>query len=310
MMKEITLDSSLSSPQDIVNAMNFHCTKVIDETSTEVWKKWREKVDNSTNNHISGKYRRVLICSYRDLCDCNAKMKLEYSIAKHSISLLWYTFGFSHAMSSRLNNRFMSFESHKSFKHTRFNHKSEFDPNIRSTYMTIELKEKVEETLINSPTMSPESLIKEMQKSFPTYSQRYWVLARKSIRSYRLTLKKVLKRSGPSSATYHNDSFNAIRGWVSNNTYDVISQRNDFDLFSLFVAAHEIEQDMSAPPIDSIERSNWTPKHKIRIVLCSIAMSLNFPILQLKPSLHRYLCVSADSTFKLAIFKLIKVSLH
>ena len=38
--------------------------------------------------------------------------------------------------------------------------------------LTIELREHIEKTWIACPTMSPDSLVKEMQKSFPTYSQR------------------------------------------------------------------------------------------------------------------------------------------
>ena len=307
-MRRIELNSASCSPQDIVDAMNFHCNRIIEEYSSEVRKRWKENVDNAINNQVSGKYTRTLICSYRDLCDCNAKMKLDYSMSTHSISLLWYSFGFSHGMPSTLNNRFAKFEEHEKFVHTRIKQKSEYDVSCSSISLTIELREHIERTLIECPTMTPNSLVKEMQDSFPNYSSRYWVLATKSIRSYRSTITKILKQCGPSSAEYHNDSFISIRDWVANNTFDVVSRKSDFNLFTLFVAAHEINQDMSAPPMNERERSEWTPVHKIRIVLCSIAMSLNFPIMQLKPSLHRYLCIAADSTFKLAVHKLIKVS--
>ena len=80
--------------------------------------------------------------------------------------------------------------------------------------------------------------------------------------------------------------------------FDIVSSRNDFSIFSFFVAAHELVPDLSPPPTDPMERKSWKPEHRIRVVLCSIAMALNFPILQLKPSLLRYFCLSADSTFK------------
>jgi len=70
------------------------------------------------NNHVSGKYTRTLICSYRDLCNCNAKTKLDYSMSRHSITLLWDSFGHSHGIFSRLNNRFATFEENKNFVHT------------------------------------------------------------------------------------------------------------------------------------------------------------------------------------------------
>ncbi len=89
--------------------------------------------------------------------------------------------------------------------------------------------------------------------------------------------------------------------------FDIVSSRNDFSIFSLFVAAHEFVPDLSPPPTNPTEMKGWKPNHRIRVVLCSIAMTLYFPILQLEPSLLRYFCVSADSTFKLAIFNLVRV---
>ena len=165
-MRKIELDSASCSPQNIVDAMNFHCSRVIEENSSEVRRRWKEKVDNAINNQVSGKYTRTLICSYRDLCDCNAKMKLDYSMSTHSISLLWYSFGHSHGMPSSLNNRFATFEEHNNFVHTRINHKSEYDVSLTSISLTIELREHIEKTLIACPIMSPDSLVKEMQKSF------------------------------------------------------------------------------------------------------------------------------------------------
>ena len=108
---------------------------------------------------------------------------------------------------------------------------------------------------------------------------------------------------------YHTESIYAIKRWTLNNTYDVVSQRGDFNIYTLFVAAYDIQPDNSPPPTSREERKTWKPKHQLRIVLCSIAMAMNFPLLQLKPSLLRYMCISADSTFKLTIFKSIKVFL-
>ena len=308
LMEEFPLNAPTLSHTDIVDALDSKCCEIIEDHATVLRKRWRLKTSNSLNDNQSGEYIRVLICSYYDTCNCNARMKLKFSVSRQVISLLWYTFGYSHAMPSELGTRFPTFESHESFQHFRLEQVSEYDSSTNSVQLTIALKEKIEELILQSPTMSPSHLYKEMQSSFPLYSDRYWVKAHKSICSYRQTLKKNLNESGPNSEKYQNDSFIHIKDWVISNTYDIVSARNDFNIYSLFVAAHELVPDLSPPPSDPILRKSWKPKHRIRIVLCSIAMALNFPILQLKPSLLRYFCVSADSTFKLAIFNLVKVS--
>jgi len=156
--------------------MNFHCSRVIEENSSEVRRKWKEKVDNAINNQVSGKYTRTLICSYRDLCDCNAKMKLDYSMSTHSISLLWYSFGHSHDMPSSLNNLFATFE-----KLCTYTYKSQIRI-WRFTYFDFInhwAKGTYRENIDCVSYYESHSLVKEMLKSYPTYSQRYWVLARK-----------------------------------------------------------------------------------------------------------------------------------
>jgi len=115
--------------------------------------------------------------------------------------------------------------------------------------------------------------------------------------------------TSPSNSGYDTDSIYAIKRWTQNNTYEKVSQRSDFNIYTLFLAAYDIQPDNSPPPISREERKKWKPLHQLRIVLCSIAMAMNFPLLQLKPSLQRYLCICADSTFKLTIFKSIKVFL-
>ena len=104
-------------------------------------------------------------------------MKLKYSVSRQVILLLWYTFGYSHRMPSELGSRFPTFESHESFQHFRIEQGSEYDSTTNSIQLTIAVKEKIEETMLQSPTMSPSRLYKEMQSSFPLYSDRYWVIA-------------------------------------------------------------------------------------------------------------------------------------
>ena len=142
-------------------------------------------------------------------------------------------------------------------------------------------------------------------------SSTYWIKAEKSVKAFRNTcLKKyILGTRHHQNSGYDTDSIYAIKRWTQNNTYEIVSQRSDFNIYTLFVVAYDIQPDNFPPPISREERKKWKPQHQLRIVLCSIAMAMNFPLLQLKPSLLRYLCICADSTFKLAIFKSIKVFL-
>ena len=100
-----------------------------------------------------------------------------------------------------------------------------------------------------------------------------------------------------------------IEDWIENNIYEEVCKRNDFSVYTLFVASHEIVMDQSEPPTSINERKLWVPKHRIRIVLTSIAMSLYLVIMSLKPSVRNHIIVGSDSTFKLSIIKLIKVLL-
>jgi len=88
--------------------------------------------------------------------------------------------------------------------------------------------------------------------------------------------------------TYHMDSNYAIKRWTLNNTYEIVSQRSDFNIDTLFVVAYDIQPDNSPPPISREERKKCQPHNKLRIALCSIAMAMYVPLLQLKPSLLRY----------------------
>ena len=92
-----------------------------------------------------------------------------------------------------------------------------------------------------------------------------------------------------------------------NNIFEEVVKREDFSIYKLFVAAYEFNLDDSEPPTNARERRSFTPKHEIRVVLSSIAMAAILPVLQLQPNVRKHLVIGADSTFKLAIIKLLKV---
>jgi len=89
-----------------------------------------------------------------------------------------------------------------------------------------------------------------------------------------------------------------------------VKEEDDFNIYTVFVTAYEIIIDTSPPPVNLSRhaRDAWRPKHVVRIVLSSFAMALQFPILQLQPSILNYTCIAADTTFKLSICKLLKMS--
>ena len=112
-------------------------------------------------------------------------------------------------------------------------------------------------------------------------------------------------------AQYERDSVLHIRDWAGQNVFENVKEEENFDIYTVFVTAYEIIIDTSPPPVNLSrhERVAWRPKHVVRIVLSFIAIALQIPILQLKPSVLNYTCIAANTTFKLSICKLLKVSL-
>ena len=305
--REYDMPIPTPSHDEIIVEIDACLANIIKESVTYLLPKWKHLPKLDINNSSTSKYVRTLICVYNQTADCNARMKIEYSGLKNKITLYWYTFSSAHGMPYELNNRFLNFDVHHSFVHCRVSQKSEFDTSTNSVELTIELQESIEKVLASSPNVSPSHLLRELKEMFVSYSETFWVKAEKSVKAYRNTLLKKYIHGNQQDPSYHTDSIYAIKRWTLNNTFDKVSQHETFNIFTLFVASYDIQPDNSPPPISREDRKKWKPQHKLRIVLCSIAMAMNFPLLQLKPSLLRYLCISADSTFKLTIFKSIKV---
>ena len=78
-MRKIELDSASCSPQNIIDAIDFHCNRVIEENSSEVRRRWKEKVDNAMNNEVSSKYTRTLIWGLQE-----AELSSIFRITTHS----------------------------------------------------------------------------------------------------------------------------------------------------------------------------------------------------------------------------------
>ena len=78
---------------------------------------------------------------------------------------------------------------------------------------------------------------------------------------------------------YIRDSVAEIRSWVMKNLFEEVVKRDDFSIYTLFVAAYEFNLDDSEPPSNARERRNFTQKYEIRVVLTSIAMAAIIPVL-------------------------------
>ena len=95
--------------------------------------------------------------------------------------------------------------------------------------------------------------------------------------------------------------------WAKAHTYDVLSEDPNFDEHTVFVAAFEIAPDTRPFPKTARERKEFKPKHVVRIVLTSIAMSYMLPVLSLHPEIFPIVTWMSDATHKMSVTKDIKV---
>ena len=100
-----------------------------------------------------------------------------------------------------------------------------------------------------------------------------------------------------------------LHDWAKAHTYDVLSEDTNFDEHTIFVAAHEIVPDIRPFPKTARERKYFQPKHTVRIVLTSIAMSYMLPVLSLHPDVFPIVTWMADATHKMSVTREIKVIL-
>lgn len=275
-----------------------------------MWQKEGVTVDEKQSNYIIW-----LRCRYKDyeVADCTAKIKISYNQVCKAVETYWWMYASAHCLACDEDGscKFVSFEEHANFQHVYCKVINEFTTVNTTVPLTVELKEQVEKAVVRAPWLKPGKLFVNIKALFPTYSSTYWVKAKGPLYSYRKTIKKHLK-DDEADVNYEKDSILHIREWVKENTFEKKKDFPEFNLYTVFVAAYEIKIDTAPPQLNLTreERMSWRPKHVVRVVLTSIAMALQFPLLQLKPSLHRYSVISADTTFKLSLLQLLKVNLN
>ena len=211
---------------------------------------------------------------------------------------------------TELQPRFLTFSDHNLFVHLRVRETSAEKTTVD---LIIEITERISIILEEQSDIKPRYLFRNLSNyngwSY-AYSEEFWVKAKEKIYARRRTIiQNTVDEKKSGSAAYLRDSLIEIQEWIENNVYEEVCKRNDFSVYTLFVASHEIVMDQSEPTTHINERKVWVPKHRIRIVLTSIAMSLYLVIMSLKPSVRNHIIVGSDSTFKLAIIKLLKVLL-
>ena len=152
------------SHEEVMVELDMCVSNIIEESIRFFSPRWKYVTTMDINNRSSSKYARTLICVYNQTCDCNARIKVEFSALKNKINVYWYTFSSAHGMPSDLNNRFLNFNLHSMFPHYRVHQNSEFDISTKSVQLTIELQQSIEKVLASSPNISPSHLLRELKK--------------------------------------------------------------------------------------------------------------------------------------------------
>ena len=81
-----------------------------DKTSSLKEEGWKVRKDSCTV------YRRTLYCKWRDVCDCDAIIKIEFVPPLTEFYILWYTSATAHGISEE-SNSFYTYSDHANFKH-------------------------------------------------------------------------------------------------------------------------------------------------------------------------------------------------
>ena len=67
-------------------------------------------------------YRCTLYCQWRDICDCNAIIKIEFVPPLKEFHILWYTSATAHGISEE-SNSFYNYSDHANFQHKKLPNK-------------------------------------------------------------------------------------------------------------------------------------------------------------------------------------------
>jgi len=87
-----------------------------DKTSSLKEKGWKVRKDSYKVDDDLLVYRCTLYCKWRDVCDCNAIIKIEFVPALKEFHVMWYTLATSHGISES-SYSFETYSDHQDFKH-------------------------------------------------------------------------------------------------------------------------------------------------------------------------------------------------
>jgi hypothetical protein len=247
-----------------------------------------------------GIYKVSYRCRYRDLCDCTCCFRLWHDQETNVLEVQWYVTGNAHGSTSATQRPFALFEAHKDFQHIRLPPK----PGCTNVMLPIEMMEVIEDIVQNYDGIRPLALHSKLRsytcngKPVRDYPPEQWSSMVSKIDSYVKTTQKFIKDT---QGALLGDTLRGLQEWAIKNTYDEVVQRekNDFNIYSMFVAAYEFEADNTLPPLDKRKQKEWKPKHRGRIVLTCIAMSMFTPAIACRGDVFGRLIFSHDFTYKL-----------
>lgn len=248
-------------------------------------------------------YKVSYRCRYRDLCDCSCKFQLRHKLGSPILEINWFVKGSAHGISpssSQTSSVFASIESHNEFQHIRL----PLAEGNTNKMLPIEMLELIECLIFNNNKIKPNDMIsylrayKNDNDLVWNYSPGEWSRIRTKIMSATKTARKTIKQL---QGEVFSDTLHDLQKWAVNNTYEEVLKREKerFDLFTMFVAGHDIASDHSLPPQDKNERKKWKPQHKCRIVLTSVAMSMFTPAIACRGDVFGRIHFSADATYKI-----------
>ena len=89
-----------------------------DKSSSLQEQGWKIRKDAYKVDHDLLIYKCTLYCKWRDVCDCNAIIKIEFVPPLKEFHILWYTSATAHGI-LEASNSFSSYSDHESFQHKR-----------------------------------------------------------------------------------------------------------------------------------------------------------------------------------------------
>ena len=77
-MKQYEMRTANPSHEEVMVELDMCVSNIIEESIRFFSPRWKHVTTMDINNRSSSKYARTLICVYNQICDCNARIKVEF----------------------------------------------------------------------------------------------------------------------------------------------------------------------------------------------------------------------------------------